>query len=139
MSRPGAWPSHGSGSGSPIKCWGRSLGRDDSLRSGDFPSTAPTLYKTPAGKMERSPEAAGQPGGASMTERPPFRADHVGSFLRPRSLAEAREQHDGGRLDEDRKSVVEGKSVAVRGARGGRRIIQTKINTSAQAHDPLSH
>src|SRR3546814_5239434 len=35
-----------------------------------------------------------------MTERPPFRADHVGSFLRPRRLAEAREQHAGGRLDD---------------------------------------
>jgi 5-methyltetrahydropteroyltriglutamate--homocysteine methyltransferase len=25
--------------------------------------------------------------------RPPFRADHVGSFLRPKELLEARERH----------------------------------------------
>ena len=34
-----------------------------------------------------------------MTQRtsPPFRADHVGSFLRPKCLLEAREQHSAGR------------------------------------------
>src|SRR3546814_1764200 len=53
-------------------------------KSGDFPSRALPLYKTPAGKKS-APKAAGQPGGTRMTERPPFRADHVGSFLRPRS------------------------------------------------------
>ena len=28
--------------------------------------------------------------------RPPFRADHVGSFLRPKRLLDAREQHKAG-------------------------------------------
>ncbi len=32
----------------------------------------------------------------SMRQRPPFRADHVGSFLRPQRLLEAREQHQRG-------------------------------------------
>jgi len=31
--------------------------------------------------------------------RPPFRADHVGSLLRPRSLLQAREDHAAGKLD----------------------------------------
>ena len=37
-----------------------------------------------------------------MSERtsPPFRADHVGSLLRPPELLEAREAHAAGRLDD---------------------------------------
>jgi 5-methyltetrahydropteroyltriglutamate--homocysteine methyltransferase len=31
--------------------------------------------------------------------RPPFRADHVGSFLRPKALLDAREAHRAGRID----------------------------------------
>jgi 5-methyltetrahydropteroyltriglutamate--homocysteine methyltransferase len=34
-----------------------------------------------------------------MTDRPPFRADHVGSFLRPAELAERRDQHARGAID----------------------------------------
>ena len=30
--------------------------------------------------------------------KPPFRADHVGSLLRPRELLTAREEHKAGRL-----------------------------------------
>ena len=35
-----------------------------------------------------------------MTQRttPPFRADHVGSFLRPKALLDARAQHQQGTL-----------------------------------------
>ncbi|MCG6952778.1 MAG: 5-methyltetrahydropteroyltriglutamate--homocysteine S-methyltransferase, partial [Betaproteobacteria bacterium] len=35
-----------------------------------------------------------------MTQRtrPPFRADHVGSFLRPKALLDARAQHQAGKL-----------------------------------------
>jgi 5-methyltetrahydropteroyltriglutamate--homocysteine methyltransferase len=32
-------------------------------------------------------------------QRPPFRADHVGSLLRPKELLQAREDHKAGRLD----------------------------------------
>ncbi len=35
-----------------------------------------------------------------MTDLPPFRADHVGSFLRPPRLIEAREHHAAGKLDD---------------------------------------
>jgi 5-methyltetrahydropteroyltriglutamate--homocysteine methyltransferase len=34
-----------------------------------------------------------------MDQKPPFRADHVGSFLRPPRLLEARQQHQEGKLD----------------------------------------
>lgn len=36
---------------------------------------------------------------ATMTDGPPFRADHVGSLLRPPRLLEARERHAAGDLD----------------------------------------
>src|SRR3546814_964579 len=58
---------------------GKSAGRFPQPRSAVV--RALTLYQTPEGK------AAGQPGGTSMTERPPFRADHVTRFLRPPRLA----------------------------------------------------
>ena len=33
--------------------------------------------------------------------KPPFRADHVGSLLRPAALREAREKHAAGKIDSD--------------------------------------
>jgi 5-methyltetrahydropteroyltriglutamate--homocysteine methyltransferase len=42
-----------------------------------------------------------------MTEKPPFRADHVGSFLRPKRLIEARERHAAGGLDDAGLHAVE--------------------------------
>ncbi|MDQ6681497.1 MAG: 5-methyltetrahydropteroyltriglutamate--homocysteine S-methyltransferase, partial [Pseudomonadota bacterium] len=39
--------------------------------------------------------------------RPPFRADHVGSFLRPKRLLEAREQQRNGALSKDGLRAVE--------------------------------
>ena len=39
--------------------------------------------------------------------RPPFRADHVGSLLRPPELLEAREQHRQGKLPADELRVLE--------------------------------
>src|SRR6476661_2631055 len=35
----------------------------------------------------------------SVRDRPPFRADHVGSLLRPPALLRAREEHAAGRID----------------------------------------
>lgn len=41
-----------------------------------------------------------------MSQGPPFRADHVGSFLRPASVLEARKKHESGELsDEDLRAV----------------------------------
>jgi 5-methyltetrahydropteroyltriglutamate--homocysteine methyltransferase len=48
-----------------------------------------------------------------MTERatPPFRADHVGSFLRPPELLQAREQYRKGELDAAQLREVEDRSI----------------------------
>jgi 5-methyltetrahydropteroyltriglutamate--homocysteine methyltransferase len=44
-------------------------------------------------------------------ERPPFRADHVGSLLRPPALLRAREEHAAGRLDEDELRAAEDHAI----------------------------
>src|SRR5215210_5119976 len=49
-----------------------------------------------------------------MSERtsPPFRADHVGSLLRPPELLRAREEHAAGRLDD--AGLAQAEDAAVR-------------------------
>jgi 5-methyltetrahydropteroyltriglutamate--homocysteine methyltransferase len=49
-----------------------------------------------------------------MTQRtrPPFRADHVGSFLRPRYLLDAREQHAAGAISAMQLREVEDRAIA---------------------------
>ncbi|HEX7441231.1 MAG TPA: 5-methyltetrahydropteroyltriglutamate--homocysteine S-methyltransferase [Caldimonas sp.] len=49
-----------------------------------------------------------------MTTRnhPPFRADHVGSFLRPKRLLEARDRHQKGELSKDSLRAVEDDAIA---------------------------
>jgi 5-methyltetrahydropteroyltriglutamate--homocysteine methyltransferase len=44
--------------------------------------------------------------------RPPFRADHVGSFLRPKYLLDAREQRAKGEIDAEQLRAVEDKAIA---------------------------
>jgi 5-methyltetrahydropteroyltriglutamate--homocysteine methyltransferase len=44
-------------------------------------------------------------------QRPPFRADHVGSLLRPAELAEARAAHKAGRLPDDALRAVEDRCI----------------------------
>jgi 5-methyltetrahydropteroyltriglutamate--homocysteine methyltransferase len=46
-----------------------------------------------------------------MTKRPPFRADHVGSFLRPKPLAEAREAYFAKKLSPEALREVEDASI----------------------------
>jgi 5-methyltetrahydropteroyltriglutamate--homocysteine methyltransferase len=50
----------------------------------------------------------------SMTEttRPPFRADHVGSFLRPKYLLDAREQKAKGEITAEQLRAVEDRAIA---------------------------
>jgi 5-methyltetrahydropteroyltriglutamate--homocysteine methyltransferase len=43
--------------------------------------------------------------------RPPFRADHVGSLLRPPELLRAREQHAAGEIDAEALRAVEDKAI----------------------------
>src|SRR6476469_4918181 len=46
-----------------------------------------------------------------MRETPPFRADHVGSLLRPRRLLEARAAHADGKLDDEELRAVEDDAI----------------------------
>ena len=43
--------------------------------------------------------------------RPPFRADHVGSLLRPPRLLQAREDHTAGRIDDDELRGIEDEAI----------------------------
>src|SRR5689334_7292100 len=49
-----------------------------------------------------------------MTRRaaPPFRADHVGSFLRPKYLLEAREQRAKGEITREQLRTVEDRAIS---------------------------
>jgi 5-methyltetrahydropteroyltriglutamate--homocysteine methyltransferase len=42
---------------------------------------------------------------------PPFRADHVGSLLRPRALLQARQDHAAGRIDADELRAIEDDAI----------------------------
>lgn len=46
-----------------------------------------------------------------MGEKPPFRADHVGSFLRPPRLAEARARHQEGRCSAEELRAIEDECI----------------------------
>jgi 5-methyltetrahydropteroyltriglutamate--homocysteine methyltransferase len=47
----------------------------------------------------------------SLRDSPPFRADHVGSLLRPPELLEAREAHAAGRIDDDALRAAEDEAI----------------------------
>jgi methionine synthase II (cobalamin-independent) len=47
----------------------------------------------------------------SARTKPPFRADHVGSLLRPPRLLQARDDFDAGRIDADQLRVVEDDAI----------------------------
>ena len=46
-----------------------------------------------------------------MRTEPPFRADHVGSLLRPKELLKAREDHAAGRIDDDELRGLEDEAI----------------------------
>jgi 5-methyltetrahydropteroyltriglutamate--homocysteine methyltransferase len=46
-----------------------------------------------------------------MTSKPPFRADHVGSFLRPKALMEARAKYKEGEIDASGLRAVEDEAI----------------------------
>ena len=43
---------------------------------------------------------------------PPFRADHVGSLLRPPRLLQARDDHAAGRMSDEELRAVEDDAIA---------------------------
>jgi 5-methyltetrahydropteroyltriglutamate--homocysteine methyltransferase len=47
----------------------------------------------------------------SARQKPPFRADHVGSLLRPQRLLQAREDHAAGRIDADELRGIEDEAI----------------------------
>jgi len=47
----------------------------------------------------------------AVRQKPPFRADHVGSFLRPKKLLDAREQHKAGTLSVSALRAVEDEAI----------------------------
>jgi len=47
----------------------------------------------------------------SLRSTPPFRADHVGSFLRPAALLDARERHHNGAIDRAQLRAVEDAAI----------------------------
>ncbi len=46
-----------------------------------------------------------------MTDRPPFRADHVGSFLRPKTVTDARAERAEGAIDAEELRQVEDEAI----------------------------
>src|SRR5688572_14607785 len=57
----------------------------------------------------------GIPGGLPMaqpqSQRPPFRADHVGSLLRPKALREAFRRHAGGELSQSAFEDIQDQAI----------------------------
>src|SRR5947208_13579422 len=49
--------------------------------------------------------------GLGARTKPPFRADHVGSLLRPRRLLQARDDFAAGRIDADELSAIEDDAI----------------------------
>jgi 5-methyltetrahydropteroyltriglutamate--homocysteine methyltransferase len=47
----------------------------------------------------------------ALRDTPPFRADHVGSLLRPPELLAAREDHAAGRIDDEQLRAVEDEAI----------------------------
>jgi 5-methyltetrahydropteroyltriglutamate--homocysteine methyltransferase len=47
----------------------------------------------------------------AVRQEPPFRADHVGSFLRPKTLLDARDQHKAGTLSAAALRAVEDDAI----------------------------
>src|SRR5262249_57183675 len=48
----------------------------------------------------------------AMTRPPPFRAEHIGSLLRPPELLRARERHAAGKLDREALRGIEDQAIA---------------------------
>ena len=69
--------------------------------------------------------------------RPPFRADHVGSLLRPRELAEARAARKAGRLSAEALRAVEDRTIAAAIAR--QEEIGLRAATDGDTAGPIWH
>src|SRR5699024_12722575 len=61
----------------------------------------------------------------SQRSAPPFRADHVGSLLRPPELLRARKQYDAGEISADQLRTVEDDAVRAAVRKQGEVGLQT--------------
>lgn len=61
--------------------------------------------------MSAPSQTAAQNQPSAAPQRPPFRADHVGSLLRPQYLKEAREQVERGEITRDALRVIEDRAI----------------------------
>src|SRR5262249_19389989 len=59
-------------------------------------------------RFERSLPPRGRP---DMSSSPPFRAEHIGSLVRPPELLRAREEHAAGRLDHHGLRAIEDAAI----------------------------
>ena len=71
----------------------------------------------------------------SARTKPPFRADHVGSLLRPARLLQARDDHAAGRIDADELRRIEDESIA-RSCASRRRSACARRPTASSAAPP---
>jgi 5-methyltetrahydropteroyltriglutamate--homocysteine methyltransferase len=57
-------------------------------------------------------QSVAQPANVDKRTEPPFRADHVGSLLRPRRLLDARDKFAAGRIDADALRAIEDEEIS---------------------------
>src|SRR5208283_1719567 len=79
------------------------------------PSPAMTMNEPPRGKNPRrrlrTPIRPAKVASMSRRTKPPFRADHVGSLLRPREVLQARADREAGRISPKQLRVIEDKAI----------------------------
>ena len=89
-----------------IRCRPRQWSRLDMAARGLWPPGDDRRHRA---WHSASRESASVPEGFTMSPRtmPPFRADHVGSFLRPAELQAARKDHAAGVISDEQLRAVE--------------------------------
>jgi len=90
------------------------LHEDPDLSCALQPPTIPVPCRASAPFFHAWPLMAGQQhveSNLSIPLNPPFRADHVGSFLRPAYLLQAREQHAKGEISAAQLREVEDRAI----------------------------
>src|SRR4051812_30136961 len=88
-----------------------------------WPRPARTWRRTGSSRQQRRRSSADAPGaapsgglgqGGAMTDSsgPPFRADHVGSLLRPKNLLDARARRAAGEIDDAELRGIEDEAIS---------------------------
>src|SRR3954447_61761 len=79
-----------------------------------LPVPAPQIARSPKGRGKGAARGPAVDHAAGMTDSsgPPFRADHVGSLLRPANLLDARARHAVGEIDDAELRGIEDEAIA---------------------------